>query len=191
MEGKLKSQYNKKPKNANESGQHGVQDNAFAAAEPMGMQPGMQQSMPSASYDSLPTSDSIMLPMTDIGPEMIPGPEYVSQMDLNLDQTFSWEMIGLGLEEPMPMQEAVDELYDLRPLLSWHANKTKNTGIFRYSTSVSTNDSQVSVLCLYGSSSRQASAYLPEVYHVVPRGLHYGQIYASPRDILQTSAEVY
>ena len=125
MEGKLKSQYNKKLKNANESEQHGVQDNAFATGEPMGMQPGMQQSMPSASYDSLPTNDPIMLPMTDLGPEMIPGPEFVSQMDLNLDQTFSWEMIGLGLEEPMPMQEAVDELYELRPLLSWHANETE------------------------------------------------------------------
>ena len=115
MEGKLKSQSNKKSKNANESEQHGVQGNAFTNGEPMGMQPGMQQSMPSASYDALPTNEPIMLPMTDLGPEMMPGPAFVSQIDLNLDQTFSWEMIGLGLEEPMPMQEAVDELYDLSP----------------------------------------------------------------------------
>ena len=92
----------------------------------MGMRPEMQQSMPGASYDSFPTNEPMMLPMTDLGPEMIPGPEYISKIELNLDQTFSWEMIGLGLEEPMPMQEAVDELYDLHPLpLSWHANKTK------------------------------------------------------------------
>ena len=114
----MKSQYNKKPKNANEPEQHGVKENNFANEEPMGMQSGMQQSMPSASYDSMPTNEPIMLPMTDLGREMIPGPEFVSQIDLSLDQTFSWEMIGLGLEEPMPMQEAVDELYDLRPPLS-------------------------------------------------------------------------
>ena len=89
----------------------------------MGMQPGMQQSMPSASYDSLPTNEPVLLPMTDLGPEMIPGSDFVSQIDLNLDQSFSWEMIALGLEEPMPMQEAVDELYELHPLLSWHANQ--------------------------------------------------------------------
>ena len=130
MEGKLKSQYNKKAKNVNESEQHNVQENAFATGEPMVMQPGMQQSMPGASYDPLPTNEPIMLPMTDIGPEMIPGPEFVSQIDLNLDQTFSWEMIGLGLEEPMPMQEAVDQLYDLHPPLSWHANKTEGHRYF-------------------------------------------------------------
>ena len=78
----------------------------------------MQHSMPSASYDSLPTSEPIMLPMTDLGPEMMQGQDFMPQLDLNLDQSFSWEMIGLGLEEPMPMQEAVDELYDLAPLIS-------------------------------------------------------------------------
>ena len=117
-------------KNINETEQHGIQEKAFTTGEPMGMQSGMQQSMPSASYDSLPTNEPNMLPMTDLGPEMIPGPEYVSQIDLNLDQTFPWEMIGLGLEEPMPMQEAVDELYDLRPLLSWHADKIEEHRCF-------------------------------------------------------------
>jgi hypothetical protein len=27
------------------------------------------------------------------------------------DSTFTWEMIGLGLEEPLPPQETIDELY--------------------------------------------------------------------------------
>lgn len=32
-------------------------------------------------------------------------------MDLgNVDSTFTWEMIGLGLEEPLPPQETIDEL---------------------------------------------------------------------------------
>jgi hypothetical protein len=34
-----------------------------------------------------------------------------SSMDLNnLDGNFTWEMIGLGLEEPLPPQETIDEL---------------------------------------------------------------------------------
>ena len=73
------------------------------------MQAGIQQSMPSA-YDAIPTNDPIMVPMSNVAPEMMPGSEFVPQLDLDLDQTFSWEMIGLGLEEPMPTQEAVDEL---------------------------------------------------------------------------------
>jgi len=35
-------------------------------------------------------------------------------MDIGMgldDNTFTWEMIGLGLEEPLPPQESVDELY--------------------------------------------------------------------------------
>jgi hypothetical protein len=27
------------------------------------------------------------------------------------DSTFAWEMIGLGLEEPLPPQETIDELW--------------------------------------------------------------------------------
>lgn len=88
------------------------------------MQAGLQQSMPSVSYDSMPTNDPIMLPMTNLASEMMPDSEFVPQIDLNLDQNFSWEMIGLGLEEPMPTQEAVDELYDLWPPILGHADKT-------------------------------------------------------------------
>lgn len=33
-------------------------------------------------------------------------------MNMGLDMsTFTWEMIGLGLEEPLPPQETIDELY--------------------------------------------------------------------------------
>lgn len=31
-------------------------------------------------------------------------------MGMNLDPSFTWEMIGLGLEEPLPPQETIDEL---------------------------------------------------------------------------------
>ena len=124
MEGKLKTQHNKTTKERKESGQHGIPENVFTT-ESMGMQAGMQQSMPGASYDSMPTNDPIMLPMTNMAPDLMSGPEFAPQIDFNLDQSFSWEMIGLGLEEPMPTQEAVDELYDFRPPTSRCANQMK------------------------------------------------------------------
>lgn len=50
--------------------------------------------------------DSPQAPIDNLG---FPG-------DLNMgmgleDSTFTWEMIGLGLEEPLPPQETIDELY--------------------------------------------------------------------------------
>ena len=68
--------------------------------------------MPEVSFDALQTStDTIMLPVTSMAPGMMPDSEMMPGLDLNLDESFSWEMISLGLEEPMPMQEAIDELY--------------------------------------------------------------------------------
>ena len=34
-----------------------------------------------------------------------------SNLGMTMDPTFTWEMIGLGLEEPLPPQETIDELY--------------------------------------------------------------------------------
>ena len=39
-----------------------------------------------------------------------PPTNLVPDIDLAIDENFSWEMIGLGLEEPLPTQDAVDEL---------------------------------------------------------------------------------
>ena len=39
-----------------------------------------------------------------------PGPSIMADINLGIDDTMSWEMIGLGLEEPLPMQEAIDDL---------------------------------------------------------------------------------
>ena len=39
-----------------------------------------------------------------------PIPSMMADANLGLDDSMSWEMIGLGLEEPLPMQEAVDDL---------------------------------------------------------------------------------
>lgn len=40
-----------------------------------------------------------------------PSTNVVPDIDFNIDENFSWEMIGLGLEEPLPTQEAIDELW--------------------------------------------------------------------------------
>ena len=36
----------------------------------------------------------------------------MNDFGLNTSDEFSWEMIGLGLEEPLPNQDIVDEMYD-------------------------------------------------------------------------------
>ena len=33
-----------------------------------------------------------------------------SNEDIGLGNTFSWEMIGLGLDEPLPTQDVIDDL---------------------------------------------------------------------------------
>ena len=91
--------------------------------------------MPTAPYDSMPVNDPISMTIPSM---VIPDPEFLPQIDLNLDQSFSWEMIGLGLEEPMPTQEAVNELYDRRAPSSSDADKieglifTLTKYIYRY-----------------------------------------------------------
>lgn len=39
-----------------------------------------------------------------------PVSSMMADVNLGIDDSMSWEMIGLGLEEPLPMQEAVDDL---------------------------------------------------------------------------------
>ena len=118
----------------------------------MGMQGAMQQSMLGGPYDSMPTNDNTMLPNPNMAPMMMPDQEYVPQIDLNLDHSFSWEMIGLGLEEPMPTQEAVDELYDFTLPHQGMLTEPKNRTLFRKNTSILTNDPQIPVPCFHESS---------------------------------------
>ena len=39
-----------------------------------------------------------------------PVPSMIPDTNTGIDDSMSWEMIGLGLEEPLPMQEAIDDL---------------------------------------------------------------------------------
>ena len=34
-------------------------------------------------------------------------------MGITMDPTFTWEMIGLGLDEPLPPQDTIDELHQI------------------------------------------------------------------------------
>lgn len=84
---------------------------AFGASDSMGMQIEMQQETMLAGQfaPSMQTSTGpFPLPLSSMAPEVTP--DFLPGMNLEIDDSFSWEMIGLGLEEPMPMQEAVDEL---------------------------------------------------------------------------------
>lgn len=68
----------------------------------------MDQSMPEGTFDPIPDAEH---PIT-LPPDMMQDAQILPDFNLSLDANFSWEMIGLGLEEPMPMQEAIEELYD-------------------------------------------------------------------------------
>lgn len=50
--------------------------------------------------------DSPQQPIDDLG--------FTADISMGMgldDSTFTWEMIGLGLEEPLPPQESIDDLY--------------------------------------------------------------------------------
>jgi hypothetical protein len=76
--------------------------------------------------------------------------------DLNMgmgidDSTFTWEMIGLGLEEPLPPQDTIDELYVFNDILRKHvlifSNQTSS--ILRQDPSITTYDPQISISSSY------------------------------------------
>ena len=64
------------------------------------------------------------------------------------DNTFTWEMIGLGLEEPLPPQETIDELY---VMISFYSLEQKlilhfqTSNLLRQDPPINANDSQVPV----------------------------------------------
>jgi hypothetical protein len=69
-------------------------------------------------------------------------------MSMGLDDTpFTWEMIGLGLEEPLPPRETIDELYVVGLIHSPDNTLTckQTSNILRKNTSISADDTQVSV----------------------------------------------
>ena len=73
----------------------------------------MEQSIGESAFNTLPLTNAPMAaPSLNMIPEAISGTsDFAPSMSFGLDDNFSWEMIGLGLEEPLPTQEAIDELY--------------------------------------------------------------------------------
>ncbi len=71
------------------------------------------------------------MPISDMVPEAVPMsiPDFDPSMNFTLDSNFSWEMIGLGLEEPMPTQDAIDELYVILPAVAVITDTMKNIHI--------------------------------------------------------------
>lgn len=56
------------------------------------------------------STDPRFEPMTDANNQYPPSSGGMPDIGLDTDPVFSWEMIGLGLEEPLPPQEAINEL---------------------------------------------------------------------------------
>ena len=72
-------------------------------------------SMPSLNIpDAGDTSMSGMLPDNSFTDPTLVG---ITDFALNTNDDFSWEMIGLGLEEALPTREVIDELYGWHRLL--------------------------------------------------------------------------
>lgn len=81
--------------------------------------------------------------------------------DLNMgmsldDSTFSWEMIGLGLEEPLPHQDTIDELYaslpaESRSKCSYKPLQTSN--LLRQNPPFFAHGPQISISCCHESVS--------------------------------------
>lgn len=74
-----------------------------------------QRSTSYTAYDSSTMNVDIAMPVdgllsTTNNFTASPSVNIVPDIDFAIDENFSWEMIGLGLEEPLPTQDAVDEL---------------------------------------------------------------------------------
>lgn len=65
--------------------------------------------------DPSPVEESISNPLPEISPDtnmMDPSLDFMQDQIFNMPSNdFSWEMISLGVEEPLPDPEVIDELY--------------------------------------------------------------------------------
>ena len=81
--------------------QHGLNE--------MGTQNGLSYNFNEGLNESTQLDEPFSIP-TGVGSDYQPNVMSTSDAGVGIDDSFSWEMIGLGLEEPMPTQEAVNEL---------------------------------------------------------------------------------
>ena len=74
------------------------------------MQNDTAYSMGKGTLNPIESNDPFTMPATGMARDMNADLLNIPDIGLGMDDDFSWEMIGLGLEEPMPMQEAIDDL---------------------------------------------------------------------------------
>ncbi len=110
----------------------------------------MQYIMSKEPFDSIPTDQTVMLP--------------VAASDLDVDASFSWEIIRLSLEAPMPMQEAINRFYNSSRHLWISSGSLPEPQSNQQSTLLLISDSQVSVSSFYGSSPWTPSFDIPSLY---------------------------
>ncbi len=91
------------------------------AGAPMSIDESTQYSVPEGLFESMPTHDQFKSRGTFPGTML--DQDIMADLDLGLDTNFSWEMISQGVEEPMPTQEAIDELYESRLQLLLQADR--------------------------------------------------------------------
>ena len=62
--------------------------------------------------------------------DILPNDNQDSHMNAFLVDEFSWAMIELGVEEPLPPQDTIDELYVAHPFTSFEITNKSRTQIF-------------------------------------------------------------
>jgi hypothetical protein len=104
----------------------------------------------------------------------------------------SWEMIGLGLEEPLPPQEIMDDLYEEIPACSSVASLTLGqiSNIFLQDLPHTTHHTQTTIPRRSEPGSSYAPASLPAIHHVDPGRVHYRQVRSATRTLLSTCQEI-
>lgn len=92
------------------SQQPGFRRTSPDASEARDAQHDTTYSMGEGTLNSIESNDPFTVPVTGMPSSMNADLLNIPDIGLGLDENFSWEMIGLGLEEPMPLQEAIDDL---------------------------------------------------------------------------------
>lgn len=104
----------------------------------------------------------------------------------------SWEMIGLGLEEPLPPQEIMDDLYEQNPVCGMMAALTllQISNILLQDPSHIARHTQTTVHGRSESISSSAPAGVSAIHYVDPSGFHHGQVRGVTRTLLPTFQKV-
>ena len=168
----------------------GMQDAIPEINQPMPQSSSAQ--MTDVAYSTMGSSNSpFIAPNSNMLPEAMTTSDFAPDMSFGLDDNFSWEMIGLGLEEPLPMQEAIDELYVQCLVRLTVTDTIQYQRILRKMSPLCTHASQIPVLFINEPRSASQTASMSSLRDVVFGGRHNREVHASPRYILSPSTKVH